>query len=83
MFRAPTGCSGKREGAILEKKVYNAIKVGIRIGDHPDILQVQVFDDENIVVVRGFRWSDVGTLRDYLDNARPDRRRLWLLPELS
>lgn len=66
VFRAPAGYSGKDKERFL-RQAYNAGKSVTKIGDHPNILQVQVVNDEAAGVVEVSDWSDVGTLRDYME----------------
>ena len=42
-----------------------------KIGEHPNILKVWDIPNENSYLVEGSDWSEMGTLRDYLDRSGP------------
>jgi serine/threonine protein kinase len=75
IFRAPAGYEGDEKKRFL-RQAYNALKSVWTIGDHPNVLQVQVVEDNVHGVVELSDWSDTGTLRDYLDmtTENPDRQ---------
>jgi serine/threonine protein kinase len=72
IFRVPTAFTEKERELFL-RRTYNAINSVSKIGDHPNILPVNVVKDEAIGIVEVSDWSDTGTLRDYLHNEKPDK----------
>lgn len=74
IFGAPARYVAEERERYLRRS-YNALKSVSKIGDHSNILQVQVLEDQDLGVVELSDWSDIGTLRDYLEmtNKRPDK----------
>lgn len=70
VFRPPYEGS-QEEKDRFSKKAYNTLSSIQQLGDHPHILKVWVFkNDDDDDIIEGSEWSETGTLRDIIENEK-------------